>query len=193
MSEYEDDYDHWIRKRQTITEQRLHPNHWFNRASDLRASAHVLWLSMQSKDLQQRMGYGGGFSLEVACNPVYHMLCGLALELILKAVIVQRTGKVSEIHDLNHLASLAAIKVNTKRKELLKFYTAAILWTGRYPVPVKCDDEKLKDYWQLASNVLTDRVKGFGSLEVRKGNGAADWENFQVIYTEFMENFDFGQ
>lgn len=75
-----------------ITNDRMHPNHWFNRASDLRASAHVLWLSMESKEIQQKMGYGGGFSLGVACYPVYQMLCGLALELILKAVIVQKGG-----------------------------------------------------------------------------------------------------
>lgn len=192
MSEYEDDYEYWMRNRQTITEQRLHPNHWFNRASDLRASAHVLWLSMKSKDLQQSMGYGGGFSLEVACNPVYHMLCGLALELILKAVVVQKSGTAPDSHDLNHLISLADIPVNQRRKELLKFYTAAILWTGRYPVPVKCDDDKLKKYWELASNVLTDPVKGFGALKARRGNGAADWDNFQALYREIMEKFDFG-
>lgn len=193
MSEFEDDYHYWMRKRQTVTEQRLHPNHWFNRASDLRASAHVLWLSMESKDLQQRMGYGGGFSLEVACSPVYHMLCGLALELILKAVIVQQSGKVPEVHDLNHLVSLAGISVNTRRKELLKFYTAAIVWTGRYPVPARCDDDKLKKYWELASNVLTEPAKGFGALKVRRRNAASDWDNFQAIYGEFMEKFDFGK
>ncbi|GKL83056.1 hypothetical protein NUKP62_44630 [Klebsiella variicola] len=191
MSEYEDDYDVWMKNRKTITEQRLYPNHWFNRASDLRASAHVLWLSMESKDIQQRMGYGGGFSLEVACNPVYHMLCGLALELILKAVIVQRSEKVPEVHDLNLLAKLAEVSVNTKRKELLKFYTAAIVWTGRYPVPAKCDDDKLLDYWALASSVLTDRVKGFGNLNVRKGNGAANWDKFQLLFNEISEKFEF--
>lgn len=148
---------------------------------------------MESKDLQQRMGYGGGFSLEVACSPVYHMLCGLALELILKAVIVQQSGKVPEVHDLNHLVSLAGISVNTGRKELLKFYTAAIVWTGRYPVPARCDDDKLKKYWELASNVLTEPAKGFGALKVRRRNGASDWDNFQAIYGEFMEKFDFGK
>ncbi|MCH4196499.1 MAG: HEPN domain-containing protein [Serratia liquefaciens] len=193
MSEFEDDYHYWMRKRQTVTDQRLHPNHWFSRASDLRASAHVLWLSMESKDLQQRMGYGGGFSLEVACSPVYHMLCGLALELILKAVIVQQSGKVPEVHDLNHLVSLAGISVNTRRKELLKFYTAAIVWTGRYPVPARCDDDKLKKYWELASNVLTEPAKGFGALKARRRNGASDWDDFQAIYGEFMEKFDFGK
>lgn len=191
MSEYGADYDSWMKNGQSLTEQHLHPNYWFNRASDLRASAHVLWLSMDSKDLQQRMGYGGGFSLEVACGPVYFMLCGLALELILKAIIVQKTGKAPENHDLNNLAGLAGIKINGKRKELLKFYTAAIVWTGRYPVPVKCDDEKLKDYWALSSSVLTDRVKGYENLNVRKENGVAEWEKFQALFNEIMEKFNF--
>lgn len=191
MNEYDGDYEFWLKNKQSITEQRIHPNYWFNRASDLRASAHVLWLSMESKDLQQRMGYGGGFSLAVACNPVYHMLCGLALELILKAVIVQHKGKVIEGHDLNNLAGQAGITVNTKRKEILKFYTDSIVWAGRYPVPRNCTDDKLKNHWKLVSDVLTDPVKGFGVLKVRRDNGATDWDNFQSIYRYFMDFFEF--
>ncbi|ORM60126.1 hypothetical protein HA45_22180 [Pantoea rodasii] len=90
MSEDYFDYDAWERSRPTLTEQKSHPNHWFNRASDLRASAHVLWLVIESKQVQKDIGYGGSFSLGIACYPVYQMLCGLALELIMKAVITQK-------------------------------------------------------------------------------------------------------
>ncbi|MDM3452601.1 MULTISPECIES: hypothetical protein [Enterobacteriaceae] len=175
-----------------ITNDRKHPNHWFNRASDLKASAHVLWLTMQSDSLQKEMGYGGGFSLKVACHPVYEMLCGLALELILKAVIVQKNKLVPNSHNLNHLASMADIKINKTTADLLKFYTEVIIWSGRYPVPRDCDDEKLTDYWKLVSNTLTERVGKVGTLQIRRSNGASNWDNFNEIYNLFMKDFKFG-
>ncbi|WP_437889795.1 HEPN domain-containing protein [Phytobacter sp. V91] len=175
----------------SITDDRMHPNHWFNRASDLRASAHVLWLTMESKDIQKAMGYGGGFSLGVACYPVYHMLCGLSLELILKAVIVQKGLTSPNTHNLNQLASEAGAKAEGGRKELLKFYTSAILWTGRYPVPVNCDDKKLLDYWELVKNVLSDPVESTGILDMRRNNDADSWVNFNAMFKEYMELFEF--
>ncbi|HHI2542264.1 TPA: hypothetical protein ACP41P_002207, partial [Klebsiella quasipneumoniae] len=58
-------------------------------------------------------------------------------------------------------------------------------------VPAKCNDDKLLDYWALASGVLTDRVKGFGNLNVRKGNRAANWDKLQVLFNEVSEKFEF--
>ncbi|HCL6751420.1 TPA: hypothetical protein ACNUZQ_002987 [Citrobacter braakii] len=174
-----------------ITNDRKHPNHWFNQASNLRASAHVLWLTMQSNSLQKEMGYDGGFSLKVACYPVYEMLCGLALELILKAVIVQKNKPVPNSHNLNHLASIADIKISKKIVGLLNFYTEVIVWSGRYPIPRNCDDEKLTNYWELVSNTLTEPVENVGTLQIRRGNGASDWDNFNEIFTLVMNDFKF--
>ncbi|MEQ9905663.1 hypothetical protein ABRP68_18360 [Pectobacterium aroidearum] len=69
------------------------------------------------------------------------------------------------------------------------FYTSAISWTGRYPVPVNCDDEKLLDYWELAQNVLTEQVNSIGILKIHRGNNADSWGNFNEMFNEFMGLF----
>lgn len=46
----EDEYEGWLASRPTLTKDRGHPNHWRNRAADLRASAGALWHAMDSQD-----------------------------------------------------------------------------------------------------------------------------------------------
>lgn len=194
MSEYDFDYEEWAKNRPTLTEEKSHPNHWFNRASDLRASAHVLWLVMESKKIQGDLGYGGGFSLPVACYPVYHILCGLSLELITKAVISQKKIPVKRTHDLNMLASDVGIAVDHKTKELLKYYKHYIEWSGRYPVPTSGKDEDLTGFWDLANAVTMRPSTKFknSKLKVYERNGATDWDNFDALWCLISEHFKFG-
>lgn len=81
-------------KRESLTEMKNHPNHWFNRSSDLHASAGAVWHSMgaKSKEIAQELGLSSGFDMGLACYHVYHMLCGLALEVMMKAVLMHRRG-----------------------------------------------------------------------------------------------------
>lgn len=67
-----------------------HPNYWFNHASDLRAAAGAVWFAMgeQNEQVRESLGLDVGFSMNVASRPVYHLLCGLALEVLLKALLV---------------------------------------------------------------------------------------------------------
>ena len=75
-----------------LVKERNHPNHWYNRASDLHASAGALWLIMRTREegAADELGLGRGFSMCVACWPVYLMLSGLSLEVIMKAALVQQ-------------------------------------------------------------------------------------------------------
>ncbi|MGY0115385.1 hypothetical protein ACWYXD_10805 [Enterobacter roggenkampii] len=195
MNEYDFDYDEWKRNQPTLTEEKNHPNHWFNRASDIRASAHVLWLVMESKKIQQDLGYGGGFSLGVACHPVYIMLCGLALELIMKAVIAQKNIKVKKTHDLNLLAKDLGMPLDAKQKVLFRYYKDYIEWSGRYPVPLSGKDEDLKAFWALSNAVtMTPSTKFKGSeLKFFESNGATDWINFNKLWTTVREQFTLGE
>ena len=91
----------------TLTERQSHPNHWFNKAADLHAAAGATWLAMQdNRKLQAAadLGMHSSFDMGIACRPVYHMLCGLALEVIFKALMSSRRMKIDETHDLNELA-----------------------------------------------------------------------------------------
>src|SRR5690348_14494078 len=78
---------------ETFERRKKLPVYWYNKASDLHGSAGALWASMHAPDAgatAERLGLGQGFSFLVACFPVYHMLCGMALELLLKAIVVAR-------------------------------------------------------------------------------------------------------
>ncbi|VBS37530.1 Uncharacterised protein [Burkholderia pseudomallei] len=97
------DIDAWLTARPTLTEERSHPNHWFNRGADLHASAGALWYAMENdvrQEIAQGLGFSSGYSMGVACYPVYHMMCGLALEVIMKAVLVQRGLPFPKTHSL---------------------------------------------------------------------------------------------
>lgn len=70
--------------------------YWYNKASDLRGSAGAIWASMCEPEfaaVPERLGLGRSFSFTVACGSVYRMLCGMALELLLKAIIIEKGGK----------------------------------------------------------------------------------------------------
>ncbi|WP_258035065.1 hypothetical protein [Pseudomonas putida] len=104
--------------RMSLVEDRSHENLWLHRANDLHASAGAIWLSMadnRGKDSAKELGLREGFDMMLACFPVYHMLCGLSLEVVMKAVLVSRREKPPEHHDLNLLAHLLGVKLNRNR------------------------------------------------------------------------------
>jgi len=123
--------------QESLTEMKNHPNHWFNRSSDLQASAGAVWYSMgdQSKVVAQELGLSSSFSMGIACYHVYHMLCGLALEVMMKAVLMQRRTDASNLktHSFEKLNRLLGIELAEEEARLLKFYEGALVWAGRYP------------------------------------------------------------
>jgi hypothetical protein len=182
----------WLASRPTLVQQRSHPNHWFNRASDLHASAGALWLAMHSDGNDaDRLDLGPGFSLAIACSPVYYMLCGLALELIMKARLVQLGLSEKEFggHSFAKLLDLLRLEVTGQESKLLRFYEASMVWAGRYPVPLKATDKRLLEFWDLANDVLTDRVTEIKSIDLRRGNDAASWEKFHVLWQKYAALF----
>src|SRR5471032_2703704 len=133
--------------RPTLTEDRSHPNHWYNRAADLRASAGAIWYSNLDA-VSEELGFGSGHDMGIACWNVYHMLCGLALEVIIKAVLVQRGVKGYETHEFSKLCKLLGVTTTPDEARLLAFYADAIFWIGRYPTPRNATDEKLRTSYE---------------------------------------------
>lgn len=187
---YDDDYE-----RPSLVEDRNHRNHWLNRANDLHASAGAIWYSMRSDNHQavtEKLGLEEGFSMPTACYPVYHMLCGLSLEVLMKAVLVSRGESAPEIHDLNDLASLVGTKRNVNEKRILRFYQESVIWAGRYPIPRKANDQMLRQYWDLANKVLSKpRAVGKESVfTVYVASGATAWEKYDALFRSYRELFD---
>ena len=111
-----DDFHHPFerRKRQSI--------YWHNKASDLRGSAGVLWAAMndpKASETAQRLGLSPGFSFSIACWPVYQMLCGMALELLLKATLVAKGVEPKPTHDLGTLGRDAGIPFTNRQRALM--------------------------------------------------------------------------
>ncbi|WP_081771737.1 HEPN domain-containing protein [Paraburkholderia nodosa] len=200
MSDTEDDEHYfysWLATRPTLTEERNHPNHWFNRAADLRASAGALWYAIENDSkgrIAEKLGFSSGYSMNVACYSVYHMMCGLALEVILKAILVQRGHPFPKTHSLRTLVNEVGLSKTEGELAMFDFYEHAVLWAGRYPVPLKCTDDKLKSYWSLASDVLTSpaQLSSNSSLKIRTNSGATDWDNFTRMWSEISGMFEHG-
>lgn len=168
-----------------LTQDRSHPNHWHNRAADLHASAGAVWFAMRNDQKMQvgaSLGFPSGFSLGVACRPVYHMLCGLALEVGAKSVLTSCGATIPTSHDLNSLMGLIGLTVSVKERALLKYYSASVVWAGRYPTPRDCTDLALLDFYNKAGDALTEPVKEIKGLKLRRGNGATNWEVFDDFW-----------
>jgi hypothetical protein len=138
----------WINNR--FERSKRLSQYWYNRASDLHASAVVLWYSFAgTRELAfsgKELGLGSGFNLSAAIPPVFQMVSGLSLELLLKACIVRKDGIDSSIpktHSLLRLASIVKLKLTEKEKYIFEVYSLYITWQGKYPVP-----KNLKEYEQ---------------------------------------------
>lgn len=153
-----------------------------------------MWYAIENDarhNIGEDLGFSKGFSVNVACYPVYHMLCGLALEVIMKAVLVQRGHSFPKTHSLVRLTQALGLSRTEDELAMLRFFEQSVLWAGRYPVPLDCTDDKLKSYWALASDVLTSPVKlsENTSLEFRRGNNATCWEKYSPMWLEIAALF----
>lgn len=148
--------------------------YWHNKATDLHASAGVLWRAIEAPLEEQT-----AFSYAVACWPVYQMLCGMSLELLFKATIVATGKEPKTTHKLVNLAEAAGVVFEPKDIALLKILSESVIWDGRYPVP------KEEGHYQMLNDLhwehLHDHVPGAG-LDIRRQNDNLAWESFNRMW-----------
>lgn len=175
---------------------RLHPNHWYNRASDLRAAAGGVWLSMSGEartKVVADLGLYPGFDMSLACRPAYHMLCGLALEVILKAVLVNRGDTFSmNKHQLNPLADRVGFKRTKTERQLFDYYSDCITWSGRYPTPKEPTEAKLVAFYAKANDVLTEQapLRPGSMIKLSRWADADRWEVFHDIWKRIASLYE---
>lgn len=198
MSGTNEDFDAeaWLASRPSLTEMKSHPNHWFNRSSDLHASAGAVWHSMgdDSARIAEELKLGSNFDMGIACYHVYHMLCGLALEVMIKAVLIQRKTdpKDFKTHSFEKLNLALGLPVDEQGTKLLKFYEGMLVWAARYPTPNSVTDEKLESFYTLANAVLTTDGPPLEGTTLRfsVSSGATDWEAFSALWQSYANLFD---
>ena len=163
------------------------PIYWYNKSFDLRGSAGALWASMDkehSDNIVQELSLGTGYRMAVAVLPVYQMLCGMAIELIYKAIIIVKGNrrKGFNTHKLLVLADLAGISVDDKSKLILQLLTESLIWDGRYPVPK--DPNCMKERDILFGELTKDDSMLGCSHKMSLANDALSWESFNRIWLE---------
>ena len=165
--------------------------YWHNKASDLRGSAGALWASMHEANTSstaEKLGLGQGFSFTVACWPVYQMLCGMALELLLKAVLVARGIEPRATHDLVVLCEDAGISLTDTQTGLMNILSEAIVWAGRYPVPKQ--EPRFHKLADLQYEHLFDQLPTSGAIKIRRPNGNLGWESFNKLWGLISEAYE---
>ena len=155
---------------------------WYNKASDLLGAAGAVWLAQDeeySRTAVARLGLVSNYSMKAAVGPVYRMLCGMALELLYKAIVVAKGGVVETSHDLAALAANAGVEVSENERGLLSILSESVIWAGRYPVPK--DPKYMDKFIDLSSKYLFDTTP-VGKSNFRGTNHALAWEHFKALW-----------
>lgn len=113
--------------------------YWLNKAIALRASAGAIWYCTECESTDVVVSTLSGdppLNFSTGSWQVYRMLCGMSIELLYKAIIVQNKETVPKTHDLLELAYKAGdTMLSVKEQGILDLLTDCIVWEGRYPVP----------------------------------------------------------
>jgi hypothetical protein len=163
--------------------QRSLPISWYNKAADFRTAAGAVWVAIQDEKPDPRLGFADGFRMSAACPLVYRLLCGQALELCLKAVVVANGEEPEQTHQLDKLSHRAGVIYDERGMGLLRVLSDAIVWLGRYPIPTGSDSKARKKCSLATSKIdesLFDR-KPLGTFAVLSPNHALDWVGFSQL------------
>lgn len=162
------------------------PQYWYNKASDLRASAGAVWYGMQGQHkarVAAELGFEPGFDMGVATHAVFPMLCGLALELLFKAVCVKEGKAFANTHDLLTLAGGAGVLVPAELVPFVKIFTESIVWGGKYPVPTDKRRHALDELSEIRKDALWDDTGLGRTMPIYRSNGKLNWETFNAVWS----------
>ncbi len=123
----------------------------------------------------------------MATSAFYPMLCGMALELAYKAIIVSAGKNPNKSHDLNLLANAAGLRPTDQQRGLLSVLTGSITWDGRYPVPKDPADFARHD--TLMGECPFDTVP-VGGFSVSRRNDALEWDSFMDLWFDASRVYD---
>ncbi|WP_254509524.1 HEPN domain-containing protein [Anatilimnocola floriformis] len=174
----------------TYEGRKLHPNYWFNKSSDLHGAAAVLWTAMNNDDttLRAECALDPSYRFKVALPLPFRMLCGMSIELLLKAIIVAHSQEPGMTHGLSSLARAAGVKFADSQLPLLEILSQTIVWDGRYPVPTPKNQQSFEKLSTLKSKYLRDR-KTIGKMQFLVANAALDWTSYNQIRSVALQKF----
>ncbi len=131
----------------TFANQQSRAEFWHDSAASFHEGANVLGLHQDS--------FPGG-------KRVFLTNAALSIELLLKAIIVAKSGIAPRTHRLLKLARDAGVTFSTSQEATLELLGELLIWSGRYPVPNKAED------WDHYYDEVFERHV----IRVREGNAA---------------------
>lgn len=128
------------RARESFERRGQSPAAWRFQAHALLDAAAILWDQIDKADSDQE-ARGQVFS---RFGPIAHMLGGLGLEALAKAVRVAKDPNLVSDgqwqlreHDLVKLFSGIGLPLDQKERSVLVQLTGFLVWAGRYPIPLE--------------------------------------------------------
>jgi hypothetical protein len=143
----------------TFEEQKTISTYWMNKSNDLKRAASAVFESGQD-------------------DSVFRMLCGMSLEAMFKAVVLELGNAPPTSHNLNQLARDAGLTYSKDDQKLLQILTEAVIWDGRYPVPLK--EQHWDELNEIEKECLYDRRRlgNSSSLEILTPNDRLSLDKF---------------
>lgn len=145
MNGNRDSEEFWLFR---FEENARRPIYWFLNAQNLKKDSElVLDASEQAynKCMDRSIPLEGIDLFALTVFPVSVLLAGLAIENLLKGVIISqepdsvKSGKldswISSTHNLTQLCGRAKVNVDQSEQDLILVLTESVVWSGKYPVP----------------------------------------------------------
>ena len=179
-------------RQKVLASQITDSGQWFTKARGLAMAAKEVEPSVlrfwQAFDATER----GVMRLRLAAGPsthtAYFLLSGFSIENYLKGLLVHKDpaaversakrgnsqlAKVLGGHDLLKISKKADVAITVREEQLLFRFTANILWAGRYPYPLRGDDQAVCEIFpdgqkrdiRLRKNHITSAGKLIERLE----------------------------
>jgi hypothetical protein len=170
-------YDDVYERRKSVS------TYYMNNANDLRSGALVIWSAIYDGKLAaEDVGLSRGWSFSASLHPVFNLLAGLSIELILKATakILERPDE--QHHRLVRLCENVGLMLTEDHVAILEILTQEIYWESRYPVPRNAEE------WKTASEIREKQWKEVPNSSRLKWrtpdpNRSLNLENYNAIWT----------
>jgi hypothetical protein len=136
---------------------------WIGQAGEHLYAAQILLPHVQQRDAEihrlMESRHSGTVLMSPSLTGIYFLHCAFSVENAFKGVIaaeraveieseIRKTNKIPKLllsHDLVSLAKKADLSIGTDEEFMLTFLSRYGIWAGRYPLPVRNDDNALTD------------------------------------------------
>jgi len=152
------------------------------------SAAAALWFAASDEEAARKIvtsaELGKGFNLSIATHKIFYTLCGMALELAYKAIIIENGKESPQSHDLLLLAELAGFNLSHEDKTLLNIWSQLIIWDGKYPIPKK--EKSMDAYSDLIDTALWNPIEG---TPFKRMNNRIQWSGFRVFWDRVSKRY----